>query len=111
MSFFGSLSSLAGHELIHYPDILNKIVGNIPYTQVFYSHFWDEHIHSHHKNLATSDDPVCHDVGVDAYSGMFKGVVGTHMASWNREMAQLTKKYGQSLSIFMVLLDNKMVYY
>lgn len=70
IGFFGALSSTAGHELVHWPETANKIVGNLPYVEVFYSHFWDEHVHSHHKNLATDDDPVCHKVGVSLYAAI-----------------------------------------
>jgi len=94
ISFFGSLSSLAGHELVHHKEWYNKLVGNIPYTEAFYSHFWDEHTKGHHKDIATPLDPVCHDVGVDCYTGLVKAVYGTHVKTWQRENARLLTKYG-----------------
>lgn len=94
ISFFGALSSLAGHELVHHREWYNKFIGNLPYTQVFYSHFWDEHTRGHHKNIATPLDPVCHDNGIDCYTGMIKAVVGTHTCTWNREQERIAKANG-----------------
>jgi hypothetical protein len=112
ISFFGSLSSLAGHELVHHKEWYNKLVGNIPYTQAFYSHFWDEHTRGHHKDIATPLDPVCHDTGVDCYTGMFKAVVGTHTKTWARENQRLQAHYGtKDISSFTILTENRMVHY
>ena len=40
LSFFTGLTSTAGHELVHRRETIHKIVGNLPYVQFFYSHFW-----------------------------------------------------------------------
>ena len=40
LSFFAGLTSTAGHELVHYKAPIHKFVGNLPYVQFFYSHFW-----------------------------------------------------------------------
>lgn len=111
MGYFGGTSATAGHELIHWPETFNKVIGNIPYVQVFYSHFWDEHVHSHHKNLATDEDPVCHKMGVPMYQALPLAVVGTHIASWNREMHRLNKIHNGNPPLFAMIFDNKMVYY
>jgi hypothetical protein len=81
--------------------------------QVFYSHFWDEHIHSHHKNLATPEDPVCHDIGVNCYVGIVKGIYGTHWASNAREMDRINMKFAnkKDFNALDILLENRMVHY
>lgn len=107
LSFFGSLSSLAGHELVHHKQWYNKAIGNFAYTQFFYSHFWDEHTRGHHKNIATPLDPVCHDTGVDCYSAMVKAVIGTHVTTWQREQERLSDIKNPALK----LVKNRMVHY
>ena len=91
VGFFGALSSVAGHELVHYRHWCHKLVGNIPYTQFFYSHFWQEHTSGHHKHVATEKDPVSHDIGVSSYLAIFKAFVGTHVSSWDRENERIRK--------------------
>lgn len=110
IGFFGSLSSLAGHELVHHKHWIHKLGGNIPYMQFCYSHFWDEHNKGHHKYIATPDDPVCHDVGVSSYYGIVTAVIGTHVQSWNREVRRLNKIHGE-VGFFTNLTENRMVYY
>jgi len=91
IGFFGALSSLAGHELVHHKHWMHKLGGNIPYMQFCYSHFWDEHTKGHHKYIATPEDPVCHDLGVSCYFGIASAAIGTHTSSWTREVQRLTK--------------------
>lgn len=112
VTFFGSLSSLAGHELVHHKNFIHKMAGNWPYTQFLYSHFWTEHTQGHHKYLATPLDPVCHDKGVDIYTGIVKAVVGTHVTSWDREIERLTRlNHDKAPSALHKIIYNKMVGY
>lgn len=89
VGFFGALSSLAGHELIHHKDWFHKVAGTIPYIQFSYTHFWEEHTKGHHKNIGTPMDPVCANVGTSCYYAIAKAVVGTHVATWNRHADRL----------------------
>lgn len=94
---------------------MHKIVGNLPYVQFFYSHFWQEHTHSHHKYLATVDDPVCHDIGTSIFTSVPKAVVGTHFATWSREIARIRhhvkETYGREASTIELLVHNAMALY
>ena len=92
-SFFGAVSSLAGHELVHHKQWYHKLVGDIPYSQAFYSHFWDEHTTGHHKYIATDADPVCHKKGSNLYTGLVTAVIGTHTSTWKRENDRIQKRY------------------
>ena len=67
MSFYNALSQVAGHELLHDKAWYNKVMGSVPYSQFFYTHFWVEHTRGHHKYIGTPEDPVFHDVGVNVY--------------------------------------------
>lgn len=112
VGFFGALSSLAGHELVHHKHWIHKLGGNIPYTQFLYSHFWEEHTKGHHKYIATPEDPVCHDLGTTCYYGIPKAAIGTHVSTWKRNTERLKKlNGGNDVGIFTQLTQNRMVYY
>jgi hypothetical protein len=38
------LDATAGHELLHKREWYNKVIGTLPFTKFFYTHFFDEHI-------------------------------------------------------------------
>jgi alkane 1-monooxygenase len=57
----------AGHELIHYKEPIHKFVGSFIFIITFQSHFWDEHVKGHHKNVGTLEDPVFPPVGRNIY--------------------------------------------
>ena len=82
---------LVGHELVHHKYWLHKVLGNIPYTQIFYSHFWEEHTQGHHKYVATPEDPVWHDIGTSVYFAVPKAAIGTHITTWKRNTDRLKK--------------------
>jgi len=112
IGFFGALSSLAGHELVHHKHWIHKLGGNIPYMQFLYTHFWEEHTKGHHKYIATPEDPVCHDIGVNAYRGIYNAATGTHIKSWGREVLRLKKENDvKEVSLIMHLTQNRMVGY
>jgi len=79
------LTSTAGHELVHKKEWINKFIGNLPYILFLYSHFFSEHVHSHHKDLATSKDAASHELGVSSYYAMFRATYKSHYNSWIRE--------------------------
>lgn len=112
ISFFHALSSLAGHELVHNKETIHKIVGTIPYTQMMYSHFWDEHTRGHHKYIGTPEDPVSHALGTSIYRALYDSYTGTHKQCWDRENRRLEKEHGKgNVSALTVLTENQMVYY
>jgi alkane 1-monooxygenase len=107
LSFFGGASSLAGHELVHHKEWYNKVIGNLPYLQFFYTHFWDEHVKGHHKNVATPEDAAFHDVGEDLYTSIVRSAVLTHVKTWEREQERLKDMKNPIVK----LASNKMVHY
>jgi alkane 1-monooxygenase len=56
--YFNGLNAVNGHELLHKKEWFNKALGTWSYTKFMYSHFLDEHIKGHHKNVATPEDPA-----------------------------------------------------
>jgi len=77
-----------------------------------YTHFWDEHVNGHHKHLATSRDPVCHEIGSDLFTAVPKAIVYTHVTSYQREVERLTAlNKNKPIGIIHNLMNNRMVYY
>ena len=56
--YMAGINGLAGHELIHRREGVNKAAGMWTYTKIFYSHFALEHGSGHHRNVATPEDPA-----------------------------------------------------
>jgi len=53
----GALNLSIGHELVHRRELIHKILGNLVYSKMLYSHFIIQHIRSHHKKVSTPEDP------------------------------------------------------
>ena len=112
LGFFNALSGIAGHELVHQRSPVHKFFGNWPYIKSMYTHFWDEHVNGHHKHLATSKDPVCHEVDSNLYFAVPKAIICTHVTSYEREVERLTYlNGGKPISFIHNLTRNRMFYY
>lgn len=94
MTFFHSLSMVAGHELFHGKETCDKVIGTIPYVQSMYSFFFDEHLKGHHKHIGTEEDPACARLGDNAYGHMLRSSLGSIKMCWQREMEALVKEHG-----------------
>jgi len=82
MGYFAGLNAIVGHELVHKREWYNKLLGTFSYTKFMYSHFLQEHIHGHHKDVATPNDPCSADYGESVYQFIPKSFFGQHLQSW-----------------------------
>lgn len=86
--YMAGLNGLAGHELIHKREVVNKAIGMLPFTKMFYSHFILEHSSGHHRNVATGDDPATARLGDSFYrffpKSVYGGLKGTHLREVER---------------------------
>ena len=46
------------HELMHKNNSLDKFLGHITLSKNMYMYFYIEHVHGHHRNVATPIDPA-----------------------------------------------------
>jgi len=88
---------------MHKREWYNKVIGNLPYAKFFYPHFLDEHVKGHHKNVATPEDPATSQRNEPFYSFFFRSVLGSHINTWNREIARIKREQGEDSS-FLVLI-------
>ena len=64
------------HELMHRPTRTAKGVAELMMALVNYSHFCVEHVHGHHRNVATPHDPATARVGEGLYAFLLRSVWG-----------------------------------
>lgn len=111
LGFFSVLGNAASHEIGHWPETHNKIMGFLPYVSIFYSHFQNDHNLGHHKNICTPLDPCSHPKYDNIYTGPIKAMFMTNVNTWYREQTRLQVKYKQEPSFFTSLTENKMIPY
>lgn len=87
--YMGGVSGLAGHELIHRKEPINKFLGMMTYTKMLYSHFLLEHSNGHHRFVATPDDCASARINEPFYSFMFRSAIGGHLNTWKREVSRI----------------------
>src|SRR3989338_1860500 len=73
------------HELIH-KNGFERICGRLLLVCVCYGHFEIEHLHGHHKRVATPDDPATASRGQTFYSFWVQSVFGGWRSAWRFEI-------------------------
>lgn len=81
------------HELLHKDNIIDKWVGTLTLARNMYSHFAIEHVHGHHRNVATPIDPASSHKGEIVYTFWVKSVVGSYLSAWDIESKRVMKTY------------------
>jgi len=102
---------IGGHELLHKKEPINKFLGTWPYTKFFYSHFLDEHVHGHHRHIATFEDPATARLNESIYHFIPRSYFGSHIKTWQREVARIERRAkGKPISWVDKVIKNKMTY-
>lgn len=63
----GAINAIVGHELVHRKVLIHKFCGTLVYAKMIYSHFFIQHVRSHHKHVATPLDPSTSLLGESLY--------------------------------------------
>jgi alkane 1-monooxygenase len=71
-------------------------------------HFAIEHVHGHHHNVATRDDPATARKGETVYAFWLRSIVGSYISAWNIEVKRTKMLYGVQKQYS---LNNMMVQY
>jgi len=109
--YFCGLNAIGGHELLHKRETMNKLAGTWAYTKFMYSHFLDEHLQGHHKNVSTLEDPATARKNESLWAFIPRSVIGGHLNTWNREVKRIKKEFGDDVALTIMLFNNKMVTY
>jgi len=91
LGFLSSIETSCAHELIHRREYYNKYLGMFSFSKIFYLHFKDVHVYSHHKMMATPEDPFFGKINESLYTFAAKEVVNTYMDQVNAEIKRIKK--------------------
>lgn len=96
--YMAGVNGLAGHELIHRKEAINKGIGMFTFSKILYSHFLLEHSSGHHRNVATPEDSATARKGEIFFKFTLRSAIGGHVNTWNREIQRLNFKYDNKCS-------------
>jgi alkane 1-monooxygenase len=102
----GGLNAVIGHELIHRRYIVHKIVGTLSYAKMMYGHYFIQHVRSHHKKVATPEDPSTALLDENLFQFWIRTVPAGFVEVWEYEVARL--KQAGSTAAWEFLLYNRM---
>jgi len=78
----GSNGINVAHELGHRKKLFERILGKILLVPSHYTHFFVEHNHGHHLDVATPEDPSTAKYNQSLYSFWLQSVSGTYIKAW-----------------------------
>ncbi len=73
------------HELMHRPTAAERGAAEALMTLALYTHFCVEHVHGHHKRVATPDDPASSRLGESVYAFLPRTIIGGAISAWHLE--------------------------
>jgi alkane 1-monooxygenase len=111
IGFLSSIETSCAHELIHRRENYAKYIGMFSFSKIFYLHFKDVHVASHHKKMATPEDPFFGRLNESLYGFAAKELVNTYMDQWNSEIKRIRKQHGSDCPWIAYIVFNKMIYF
>ena len=92
---FSGININISHELMHKNNKLDKFLGMMTLSKNLYMHFYIEHVHGHHKNVATPHDPATSKFNQTIFEFLPQTLIGSLRDAWRIECKRLLeiKKY------------------
>lgn len=87
----GTAGITAAHELIHRRDPRERGLGLAFLAMVTYMHFRIEHVHGHHRHVATDRDPASARLGEGFPAFFARSLAGGFAGAWRVECARLRR--------------------
>lgn len=88
----GAIGMTYAHELVHRSSRLERALGDVLLALVSYPHFAIEHVHGHHRHVATPMDPATARLGEGFYRFLPRTVLGGIAHAWAIERDRLSRK-------------------
>jgi len=88
----GGIGITYAHELMHQQNRFERMLAEMLMCSTLYGHFCIEHIHGHHINVATPDDPATARRGETVYRFVPRVVRDTVLGAWHIQREQLAKR-------------------
>lgn len=85
------------HELMHRKDRWARALAELLMGSVTYTHFCIEHVHGHHRHVATPRDPASSRYGEAVYAFLPRTIFGGFVSAWRIEQQRARK---QNISVF-----------
>jgi alkane 1-monooxygenase len=87
----GAIGMTFAHELVHRPSRAERLLGDLLLLSATYPHFAIEHVHGHHRHVATPRDPATARYGESLYAFLPRTVFGSVASAWRIEARRLGK--------------------
>jgi alkane 1-monooxygenase len=88
----GTIGITFAHELVHRRGRFERALGEVLLSSVSYAHFAIEHVHGHHRHVATPMDPATARLGESFYRFLPRTVVGSLTSAWRLERERLARR-------------------
>jgi len=86
---FAGVNINISHELMHKNNKLDQFFGMMTLSKNLYMHFYIEHVHGHHKNVATPHDPATSKFNQTVYEFLPQTLIGSIRDAWRIECKRL----------------------
>lgn len=87
----GGIGITIAHELMHRPQRWARALAELLMSSVAYAHFCIEHVHGHHRNVATPEDPASSRLGESLWAFLPRTVVGGFASAWGIEAERMRR--------------------
>lgn len=87
----GGIGITVAHELMHRPTRPERVLAEVLMSSVSYTHFCIEHVHGHHRHVATPRDPASSRLGESVYRFLPRTLVGGLVSAWSIEAERLRR--------------------
>jgi len=88
----GAIGITFAHELVHRSSPIERALGDVLLALVSYPHFAIEHVHGHHRHVATPHDPATARLGEGFYQFLPRTVWGSVVHAWAIERERLARR-------------------
>ena len=88
----GMLCMPVAHELMHRRGWLHRVAADVLLLSVSYPHFRIEHVHGHHRRVATRSDPATARLGESFYAFYPRTLIDGITSAWHIESARLCRR-------------------
>eukprot|EP00347_Sterkiella_histriomuscorum_P019818 403340184 len=102
----GAINGVVGHDLLHRRNLRDKIMGTLCFSKALYTHYFIQHVQSHHKLVCTPNDSSTSHFGDSIFYYYATSVPQTFVEVWDIEKVRLERQ-GQS----KFSLENKLFQY
>lgn len=97
---------LCAHELVHRRSSVERALGELLLTSVWYGHYAIEHVSGHHIHVATADDLCTMHYGESFYGFLTRAVVGGFRFAYRFEVSRLKRE-----RLSFICIENRLLRY